>query len=285
MSGEREALHERIERLAHVDGDRRILSLGQVRGLSVVYERSIALVELAALELDVIPWRYIRNIGTIGARGQARLLRSTAAIVGLGGLGGYVAEALARMGVGRLILVDGDSFDEHNLNRQVLSSESRLGMAKTEVARARIEDLNQAVEVITHPVMLAPANAQQLIDGADVVVDALDRLPARLVLQDAAEAAGIPMVHGSIAGFLGQVMTILPGDAGLRALYGDADLPERGLEAELGTPAATPMAIAAWEAQEVVKLLTGRGSPLRGRLMVMDMGAGFVDLLRLSGTP
>jgi molybdopterin/thiamine biosynthesis adenylyltransferase len=131
--------------------------------------------------------------------------------------------------------------------------------------------------------MLARENGSRLLAGAQVVVDALDRLPSRLILQEAAAASEIPMVHGSIAGFLGQVMTIMPGDPGLGALYGDGDLPDQGLEADLGTPAATPMAVAAWETQEVVKLLVGAGVPLCGRLMVMDMGAGTVDVLRLSG--
>jgi molybdopterin/thiamine biosynthesis adenylyltransferase len=90
------------------------------------------------------------------------------------------------------------------------------------------------------------------------------------------------MVHGSIAGFLGQATTIFPDDLGLRALYGDGDqLPERGLEAVLGTPAATPMAVAAWEAQEVVKILTGRGEPLRNRLLVIDMESGTAQTLQL----
>jgi molybdopterin/thiamine biosynthesis adenylyltransferase len=90
------------------------------------------------------------------------------------------------------------------------------------------------------------------------------------------------MVHGSIAGFLGQVTTIFPDDMGLRALYGDGDeLPEHGLEAELGTPAATPMAVAAWEAQEVVKVLTGLGEPLRHRLLVIDMETATSQIIRL----
>jgi molybdopterin/thiamine biosynthesis adenylyltransferase len=130
--------------------------------------------------------------------------------------------------------------------------------------------------------MLSGENLPQLLAGADVVVDALDRLPTRLLLQEGAQALNIPMVHGSIAGFLGQVMTIFPSDPGLRGLYGEAgDLPERGLEALLGTPAATPMAVAAWEAQEVVKILTGYGEPLANRLLLMDMESGTVDLLQL----
>jgi molybdopterin/thiamine biosynthesis adenylyltransferase len=130
--------------------------------------------------------------------------------------------------------------------------------------------------------MLTHENLPELLQEADVVVDALDRLPIRLILQEGVQALGIPLVHGSIAGFLGQVMTIFPDDSGLRGLYGGADgLPEQGLEAQLGTPAATPMAVAAWEAQEVVKILTGCGEPLRNRLLVMDMGTGSIDFLEL----
>jgi molybdopterin/thiamine biosynthesis adenylyltransferase len=186
------------------------------------------------------------------------------------------------MGIGRLILIDGDVFEEHNLNRQLLSADARLGMEKVEAARQRVAWVNGAVAVNAHTVMLTRENLPQLLDGADVVVDALDRLPTRMILQDGAAALSIPMVHGSIAGFLGQVMTILPGDPGLRSLYGETDqLPEQGLEAELGTPAATPMAVAAWEVQEVVKLLVDQGDLLRHRLLVMDMESGTVEILRL----
>ena len=130
--------------------------------------------------------------------------------------------------------------------------------------------------------MLTRENLPRLLQGADVVVDGLDRLPSRLILQEGARALGIPMVHGSIAGFLGQVMTIFPGDPGLDSLYGGGnELPEQGLETQLGTPAATPMAVAAWEVQEVVKILLGREEPLRRRLLVMDMESGTIDVLQL----
>ena len=275
-------LVRRIDSLAEVVGDGRIIRLEHVQALAVECECEVREVEIAALEAGVVPWRYIRNVGTIGLEGQARLLQSTAAVVGLGGLGGYVTEALARMGVGRLILIDGDTFEEHNYNRQLLSAEARLGMEKAQVARQRVAQINAAVAVDAHTVMLTRENLPQLLEGADVVVDALDRLPTRMILQDGAEALSIPMVHGSIAGFLGQVMTILPGDLGLRSLYGEIDqLPEQGLEVQLGTPAATPMAVAAWEAQEVVKILVGRGELLRHRLLVMDMESGTVEILRL----
>jgi molybdopterin/thiamine biosynthesis adenylyltransferase len=279
---DREMLHGRISESAQEQDGVRIIRLRQVRELAAANGRSAREVELAALEADVVPWRYVRNVGTIGLDGQAMLLRSTVAVVGLGGLGGFVAEALARMGVGRLILIDGDAFEEHNFNRQILSTEERLGMPKAEAARRRVAEINSAVEVTAHAATLTGENLPWLLQGADVVVDALDRLPIRLTLQAGVQALGIPLVHGSIAGFLGQVMTIFPDDPGLCGLYGGADeVPEQGLEAQLGTPAATPMAVAAWEAQEVVKILTGRGEPLRNRLLVMDMGVGSVDFLEL----
>jgi molybdopterin/thiamine biosynthesis adenylyltransferase len=282
MTTDNTELQREVQARAETAGDTRFIRLGPVHELAVAFDCPIQEVELAALEAGIVPSRYLRNVGTIGLEGQARLLRATAAVVGLGGLGGYVTEALARMGVGRLILIDGDVFEDHNLNRQLLSADSKLGTPKAEAAQQRVGEINGAVEVIAHAAMLSAKNLPRLLAGAEVVVDALDRLPTRLVLQDGAQALGIPMVHGSIAGFLGQVMTILPGDPGLRTLYGDPEqIPEQGLEAELGTPAATPMAVAAWEAQEVVKLLVGRGDILRNRLLLMDMGSGTAELLRL----
>lgn len=282
MVVDRAALEGEIERLATVAEGARVISLQAVLKLAAGFECTVREVELAALEAGVIPYRYVRNMGTLGPDGQAKLLRSTVAVVGLGGLGGYVAEGLARMGVGRLVLIDGDVFEEHNLNRQLLGTEAVLGQPKALVAQQRVSEVNRAVEVIAHVATLTRQNVEALLQGTDVVVDALDRLPTRLVLQDGAQALGIPMVHGSIAGFLGQVMTILPGDAGLRGLYGEQEnLPERGLEVHLGTPAATPMAVAAWEVQEVVKILTGRGELLRHRLLVMDMEGDTVEIVRL----
>jgi molybdopterin/thiamine biosynthesis adenylyltransferase len=277
-----EGLHRRIDALAETAGDARIIRLQQVHELAATFDCPIRQVELAALEMGVVPWRYLRNVGTIGLEGQARLLQATVAVVGLGGLGGYVTEALARMGVGRLILIDGDVFEEHNLNRQALSAEARLGTSKAQAARHRVAEINSGVEVIDHAVTLTRENLPQLLEGTDVVVDGLDRLPTRLLLQEGAQALSIPMVHGSIAGFLGQVMTILPEDPGLVGLYGgESELPEQGLEAQLGTPAATPMMVAAWEAQEVVKLLVGQGELLQHRLLVLDMESGAIEILQL----
>lgn len=277
-----ETLQSAIEKAAQPYGEYRAIGFERVQELAQRFG-SVQEVELAAMELEIAPARYARNLGTVGIGGQLKLLRASVAIVGLGGLGGYVAEALARMGVGHLILIDGDDFEEHNLNRQLFSTQRNLGMQKVRAACQRIAEVNSAVTTDGYAAVLTPENLPKLLDGADVVVDALDRLPTRLVLQDGARELGVPMVHGSIGGFLGQVMTIFPEDAGLHALYGNGDgLPEQGLESRLGTPSATPMGVAAWEVQEVVKILTDQGELLRGRLLIVDMETATCQILRLS---
>lgn len=271
----------RIKEVAEITDGIETLSLGQIQVLAREFGVAAREVELTALEAHILPRRYLRSLGTVGWEGQIKLLRSTVAVVGLGGLGGNVVEALARMGVGRLIVVDGDAFVDHNLNRQVLATEADLGMLKTEVARARVARINSAVEIIAHPEKASSESLPRLLDGAQVIVDALDRLPSRLMLQEAAREMGIPMVHGAIAGYLGQVMTIFPGDGGLRALYGESIVPQQGVETQLGCPAATPMMVAAWQVQEVIKILLGRGQLLRHKMLFIDAEAGIVEVLEV----
>ena len=235
--------------------------------------------EMAVLGLGILPQRYLRNYGNIGLQGQLTLLRSSVGVVGLGGLGGYIVDGLARLGVGRMVLVDGDVFCDHNLNRQVLSSEEHLGRSKAEIAGQRVHQVNRAVDVVSHSTQATGGNLPQILSGVDVLLDAVDRLPTRLMLQQVAAQLGVPMVHGAIAGWMGQVMTIFPGDVGLRALYGDGPLPEQGAEAEMGCPAASPMMVAAWQVHEAIKILLGQGELLRGRVLFMDAAACEVRVL------
>lgn len=277
-----EALRHEIQAAAQPDGDKLIIDLTESRRLARQFRCTARDVEVTSLSAGIIPWRYIRNIGVFGIDGQERLLKASVAIVGVGGLGGYATEALARTGVGHLILIDGDVFQEHNLNRQIFGTESRLSASKVAAARERIAEINSAVDVSTYAEYLGRENLAALLTGADVVVDGLDRIPTRLALQEGARELGIPMVHGSVAGFLGQVMTIFPGDSGLRSLYGGSSpVPEQGLEVVFGTPAATPMAVAAWEAQEVAKIVTSKGEPLRNKVLLLDMETGTIDVLEL----
>jgi len=277
----KDRLRERIKGLAEAEENIEVIALEKIKSLSSEFGLPPKEVELAALEARVLPRRYLRNLGTVGWDGQANLLRSTVAVVGLGGLGSNVLEALARMGVGRLILIDGDAFVDHNLNRQTLATEANLNVSKSEAAKARVATINSAVEVVTHAVEATPDNLPRLLESSNVVVDALDRLPTRLMLQETAQKLGIPLVHGAIGGMIGQVMTIFPGDEGLYALYGREEVPERGIEVERGCPTATPMMVGAWQAQEVMKILVGIGKPLCHRMLLMDAEAGTVDVIRL----
>lgn len=274
------ALQERLLASAVQEGQLHLLPLAAEKAIADEFAVSRRDVQIAALEAHILPARYQRSLGTVGWDGQLALLRATCGIVGLGGLGGWIVEGLARMGVGRLILIDGDRFAENNLNRQALCWESTLGQHKTTAAAERVRQINPAVEAIVHTVWANADSLPQLLAGADVIVDALDSLPMRFTLQRAAQSLGVPMVHGAIAGYIGQVMTIFPGDPGLFALYPEGKSPERGAEALWGNPAATPMMIAAWEIQEVVKLITGRGQPLRNRMLLMDAEQGIVETLQ-----
>jgi len=275
------SLQARIRESAKATEGIEAIALERVQALAGDFGVSLREVELTALEARVLPRRYLRSLGTVGWEGQIRLLCSTVAVVGLGGLGGNVVEGLARMGVGHLVVVDGDVFVDHNLNRQVLCAEDDLGLLKAEAARTHVAQINAAVEVVVHSEEATRENLSRLLEGAEVVVDALDRLPSRLMLQEVAQKMGIPMVHGAIAGYSGQVMTIFPGDGGLRALFGGGSVPQQGLEVQLGCPAATPMMVAAWQVQEVLKILLGRGQLLRHKILFMDAEAGTVEFLEI----
>lgn len=268
------------------DGEYAGIDLSGVRRIAAALAISEREVEIAALRREVIPRRYYRNIASLGIEGQVRLLSSTAAVVGAGGLGGLIIELLARIGVGKLILIDGDSFTEDNLNRQLLCREEDIGRKKVERAAGRAAEVNSAVEVAARPVFLTAENAAGLLTGAEVVIDALDRIPVRILLEEAASRLGVPLVHGAIGGFMGQVTSVLPGDETLSAaVYGGREGESaRGIEAVLGTPTPTPAVAGALEAMEAVKLLLGRGTPLRGGLLYFDLESSEFSRIGLQGS-
>lgn len=191
-------------------------------------------------------------------------------IVGCGGLGGWAAELLARTGVGRLTLVDPDVFQESNLNRQLFATECNLGKRKVEAAVERLRAVNARVEVRAVPAALCEENAAALLAGHDAAIDSLDSVPARLLLAKHCRRLAIPLVHGAIGGWYGEVSTILPGDGTMDLLYqgGLEDVDGPGA----GSLAVTAAATAAVQCAEVLKLLTGRGElVLSKQLLVLDL--------------
>ena len=258
------------------------ISTDQVKNLAHKFKLPGREVEILALQNNIIPERYHRNLGAISPSEQVKLLQSKVAIIGAGGLGGTVLELLVRLGIGELIIADKDIIGDSNLNRQILSTETNLGQSKTEVAVKRVKEINSSVEIIGHSVFINSDNIKKIIEGAEVVVDALDNLPSRFILQRACQDLKIPLVHGAIAGFNGQLTTIFPQDKGLELVYGsDRDLPEHGSEAELGAPTVIPALIASLEAQEVIKILLKRGKLFRNRLLYLDIEDGTMEILNL----
>jgi molybdopterin/thiamine biosynthesis adenylyltransferase len=232
-----------------------------------------------ALDAAIWPLRYLRNRDALSLDHQRALCGACVAVVGLGGLGGLAALTLARLGIGRLLLFDADRFDETNLNRQALSDTAALGRLKSEQAAQTIAAVNPAVEVAARTARLDADNARELLAGAAVVLDALDNVADRFVIEAAARALGVPLVHAAVAGFEGRLMTIFPGDPGLRLLYpAGAAPPDPGRpEAVLGVPAPTPAILATLQAMEAVKIITGCGKPIRNAMLQLDLAGGTLE--------
>ena len=214
--------------------------------------------------------RYIRNIGTISPEEHDKLRNSWVCVVGCGGLGGYVIEGLARLGVGHITAVDGDVFQQSNLNRQLLATERSLGRYKALVAQERVRIVNP--EISLHPLcyFLSEENAADIIaEEYHVAVDAMDNIAGRRVLEKACEGKAIPLIHGAIAGWCGQVSVIMPGSETFAQLYPKG--PDRGIETITGTPCFTPAVVGAIQAAETVKLLLERPGVLKNKLLTIDL--------------
>ena len=220
--------------------------------------------------------RYARHLvlAGVGEVGQKALGRAKVLVVGAGGLGSPVLLYLAAAGVGELGIVDGDVVEESNLQRQVVHAQADLGRAKVDSAAEAVRALNPVVRIHTWHARMAPDNAAAIIDGYDVVVDALDTIEARLWLNDACVAAAVPMVHGAATAWSGQAMTVVPGSGGpcYRCLFGGVS--DDGLgplaPARAGVLSSVPGVIGSIQATEVLKLLLGKGDLLIGRLLVFD---------------
>ena len=211
--------------------------------------------------------RYDRNIGTITIEDQAVLACKSVCVIGCGGLGGGVIENLTRMGVGELTLVDGDVFDESNLNRQVLSNEDNLGKSKALEAAEQMSRINSEITFVAIEDLLNEENAAAIIDGSDLVVDALDNVEARFALEKACSELNIPLVHGAISGWNGQVGIVMPGSGILSEIYMD---PEPTDDAPTN-PSFTPAVVSAIQASETIKMLLNREEALRNKILMIDL--------------
>ncbi len=239
---------------------------------------------ILALENNIVPIRYLKNIGTLGIKGQIMLLRSKVAVIGAGGLGSRVAEILARSGVGEIALADPDVYEESNLNRQAFSAEDKLGIPKLSVVKECLGKINKDVEVHTYECFATESNLEKIINGAGVVIDALDNIEDRLTLEEACASANVPLVHGAIAGSYLQISTVYPEKPGLRHIYGITSESGniRGIEEETGNPAVTPVIASAIQANESIRILTGKRPLFKNKLLFIDLEEMVIDIIDFS---
>ncbi|WP_416180990.1 molybdopterin-synthase adenylyltransferase MoeB [Chloroflexus sp.] len=234
--------------------------------------------------------RYSRHLimPEVGMAGQRRLKQGSVLLIGAGGLGSPLALYLAAAGVGHIGLVDFDVVDASNLQRQIIHGTSTVGVAKTESAKRRLQDLNPYIEITTYETQITSQNALELMQPYDVIVDGTDNFPTRYLTNDACVLLGKPNVYGSIFRFEGQATVFSARDGGpcYRCLYPEP--PPPGLVpscAEGGVLGVLPGVIGTIQATEVIKLLTGIGEPLIGRLLLYDALAMRFRELKLRRNP
>ncbi len=219
--------------------------------------------------------RYSRHIllPEVGEHGQAKLLASKVLLLGAGGLGSPAGLYLAAAGVGTLGIVDADVVDASNLQRQILHATSRVGMAKVDSAEKAIRDLNPDVKVVKYQERVTSENVDRIFAGYDVIVDGCDNFPTRYLVNDASLFHKVPVVHGSIFRFEGQLTTFIPGSGGpcYRCLYPEPPPPHLAPSCqEAGVLGILPGIIGVAQATEAIKLLLGKGTTLNGRLLTYD---------------
>lgn len=225
--------------------------------------------------------RYARQILMFGEEGQERLKGASVFVAGAGGLGTVISLYLAAAGVGRLRIIDDDVVDESNLNRQILHWSRDVGRRKIASVREKLVALNPLIRIEADPGRIREENVGELARGCDLIVDALDNLPTRYLLNRAAIERGIPFVHGAVRGFFGQATTVIPRKGPCLRCFFSAS-PSREIFPIVG---ATCGVIGSIEASEAIKLLTGQGDPLMGRLFIWDGLTGGTDSIVIERNP
>ena len=213
--------------------------------------------------------RYDRQIliSNLGTDGQKRLKAAKVAVAGVGGLGCPASIYLAAAGIGKMILLDNERFELSDLNRQILGWEKDIGRFKAEVAKEKLDAANSQIEVEAVVVEITKENVQNVMEDADVVVDGQDNWKTRFILNEYCVTQNVPFVHAGVSALHGQVTTIVAGKGPcLRCIF-PKDPPEREKIPVLG---ATPALFASLQVMETVKLVTGIGKPLVGRMLFVD---------------
>lgn len=224
--------------------------------------------------------RYIRNLGAMTEEESNSLQSKRVCVVGCGGLGGGIIEQLARLGIGFITAVDGDVFDISNLNRQVLSTQNNIGINKAAAAKQRISEINSEVTVNSITQLLTEENAVEFLSGHDIVIDALDNKETRFILQNTCNKLKIPLIHGSAAGWCGQICTILPGDNSLDKIYPNKSNPIDPKNTRWANSYIVSI-ITGLQVSEAVKLLIGKGDVLHNKILFVNTKNNSYNIINL----
>jgi molybdopterin/thiamine biosynthesis adenylyltransferase len=225
--------------------------------------------------------RYDRQIKLLGEAGQEKLKRAKVFIAGAGGLGSPISIYLTAAGIGSITLVDNDTVELSNLNRQVLHWEKDTGRYKVESAEEKLSQINSDIEIEAQNATLTEDNISNLVNDADLIIDAMDNYPVRYLLNRMALSKKIPFIHGAINGFHGQATTVLPGrSACLRCIFRKAPPPSK-----FPVIGVTPGIIGLVQANEAIKYLTEIGELLDGKLLLWDGLTSRTEILEVQRDP
>ncbi len=225
--------------------------------------------------------RYAANLGAFSQKELDAICNKSVCVIGCGGLGGYVCNALARFGAGHITVVDGDDFSESNLNRQLFARPDTLGKNKASVCAQELAAINGDIELKPVCRMLSASNAASILSGHDLVIDCLDSHETRILLEDCCEQLSLPLVHGAINGFSGQVALVFPGDGLLRRLYSGWKAEDGARGKSGGSPVFTVQTVAAIQCSEAIKLLLGRNTLKKAQLLHINLEDNRFNLINV----
>jgi len=226
--------------------------------------------------------RYVKNLNALSVEDVEKLNNSQVCVVGCGGLGGNILEYISRIGIEKITAVDGDVFDESNLNRQLLSNSENLGLWKVNEAKKRINLINPKVDFTGIKETITEDNMDKLLPkNVDCIIDAVDNIKTRFLLEDFAEKNKIPLIHGAIGGWYGQISLIMPGDKTISKIYQDKHSEPGKGEEPMGNLPHIASLIASLEVNELIKLLTNKGELMRNKMLYVDLKTNSYNIFEI----
>lgn len=211
--------------------------------------------------------QYSRNMGIMNDEEFSLISKTNVLIIGVGGLGGYIASGLARFGVMNITIIDNDSFDMSNLNRQIFATTKTLNLAKVDVVKVKLLDINPKINIKTHKMRFTDFVDKTLFENIDIVFDAVDSIKTKLLIEKHCSLHNKPLIHGAIAGWYGQVGIILPNSDMLKDIYKDKT---KGTEDILKSPTFIPGIVGNLMVSEFIKFILDKDS-LINQILYIDV--------------